>query len=130
MLSQALAAATGIVLAQFGAISELAKGSEPWRGFKANDPVLTIARAQKVSGERYKSCEAWIEGLRSLSFGTYLGETLSPQAWAFAAKSWAPWSEEDLEAVNECEDFPCLVKLNRQETSAMKATPGLRIDFA
>lgn len=45
-------------------------------------------------------------------------------------EAWKPWSKSDRSAIEECDKFPCSVKLNSRETSLIKTIPeGLRKNF-
>lgn len=110
-------AATGLALAPFGNVSSLTQAKNPWHGFRAEDPVLWVVRAQKVESA---DCKNWIQALLDDSpkdaiemKGT--DEASFTQAW----KAWGPWGEEDLSAVQECDDFPCAVKLDESEVKKM-----------
>ncbi len=103
----------GMVLIPFGPVPDLLKTGQPWRGFDADESILTVARAENVPLKDARACSRWIGALSRLDFGTALG----PAAW----KKWSPWSEDDREAVDECDSFPCDVKLDQQEIAAMTA---------
>jgi hypothetical protein len=44
----------------------------------------------------------------------------SPENADALRRSWTPWSEKDLEAIQDCDDFPCKVKLDQAEVDSMK----------
>ena len=95
-------------------VGDLVKKENPWHGFVARDPVLTSMRVQKVNG----ACEPWIRALIEDVAGKAIPAS-TREAWDGAVPAWAPWRKDDLEAIIECEDMPCAVKLNQQETTQM-----------
>jgi hypothetical protein len=112
-------AATGLSLAPFGNVSSLTQAKNPWHGFYAEDPILWVIRAQKVESA---DCKSWIQALLADAPKGALemkGESESSltQAW----KAWGPWDEDDLNAVNECDDFPCAVKLDEVEVKKLSS---------
>jgi hypothetical protein len=111
------AAAVGFNLAPFGSISSLTQAKNPWQGFHSEDPVLWVLRVQKVeSGE----CKNWIQGLLDevpQNSTEIKGE--GDSSFTEAAKVWAPWDEDDLNAVTDCDDFPCAVKLDESEVKKL-----------
>ncbi len=111
-------AASGMVLSPFGPVSEFLQKDNPWHGFDSQDAVLVIARAQKIQSS---SCSKWIDTIYSESAGTVLLPQEKDGKWGQALKEWDPWSEDEKDAVEDCERFPCDVKLNETETHAMKA---------
>lgn len=92
---------------------------DPWQGFEDDDSVLTVTHIQRVAAA---DCRPWIQALMDTIPGDAIGdEPLAPDPWARAWRTWAPWSKSDLEAVKECDGFPCAVKLAESETTAMAA---------
>lgn len=103
----------GTVLAPFGAIEDLVVKKNPWHGFDANGPVLTVVRVQSDQLLDSRTCQDWTTD-HSTQYGHLVGfkkETL------FGA--WEPWTKKDIDAVNDCDDFPCDVKLNSKETQVL-----------
>jgi hypothetical protein len=113
-------AATGLVLMPFGDVHDLVREQNPWHGFESKDPILWIVRIQEMKSE---SCEKWTQALSACIPGTPLASSKSDAAWQGAWKTWEPWQSDDLDDIKDCHDFPCDVKLNRFETSQMKALP-------
>jgi hypothetical protein len=100
----------GLVLVPQGELAPLVKDGKPWHGFHANDPVLWVARAQV---EENANCAGWLNAMKELPLGARF-DPAKPE-W----NEWEEWSDEDLDAVKDCDDFPCEVKLNRAEVAEM-----------
>ncbi|MFL5812189.1 MAG: hypothetical protein ACJ763_01315 [Bdellovibrionia bacterium] len=113
-----VAALTGLVLNPFGAAPEVLQSGKPWFAFEAQGPVLQLVRVQKLPA---KNCSAWIEAATSVP-----GDELIPLRPSDTAevlyRDWQPWTEKDLDPIRECDDFPCMVKLNSAEVDSMKKT--------
>jgi len=109
-------AVSGLILSQFGPVSELVQKSNPWYGFEALDAVLFVARAQHIENT---DCSKWIHALAEDSYGIKVPSPNSEASWTQAWKAWDTWNKDDLSAVLECKDFPCAVKFNQTEVSEM-----------
>ena len=108
-----------MVLVPFGSPTELTQAKNPWRGFVATGPVLTVIRVQKVSTiQGNPSCEAWSTALGKDDSGR-APATGTGDEWKNATRAWEPWREDDLDAIVECSKMPCDVKLNEYETLQM-----------
>jgi hypothetical protein len=110
-------AATGLFLAPFGNPQDLTRLSNPWHGFLPRDPVLWVVRIQDVPAG---NCNQWLQAIASAAPGERLelGDTRSIQL----EKSWGPWDEDDINAIKDCDDFPCAVKLNSVEASKLSSS--------
>jgi hypothetical protein len=117
MLLSALAAG-GIVLSPFGSIAEKTAGPEAWHGFHADGPVLTLVRAQSVGDA---ACDGWFAALGGQPDGVEFVAGAGEGGWGAAFRAWEPWIDEDREAIRECDELPCDVKLDGTETAAMAA---------
>jgi hypothetical protein len=112
----AVPALAGIVLAGFGNLGDLTQQNNPWRGFKADDFNLASYRAEHVPGA---NCARWLEALVAETRGTRVHAPGFKDGFA----TWAPWEGDDLDAVKDCDKYPCDVKLNETEAHEMKAQP-------
>ena len=119
MLFATALAAAGLVLSPYGPVSELgqkeAKSGLPWYGFDSQDPLLDVVRIQRMSTPSETACEDAVGAIARLSFG-------APFA-GLAFQEWGPWAEKDADAVKDCDDFPCKVKLSEPEVLVMKKAP-------
>lgn len=109
LIASAWAASTW-ALSPFGSVPELVRDRNPWHGFDADGPVLTVVRIQEFQTD---SCESWIRALLSDLPGAE--GSLKPGSFS----DWTPWSAQDLDSVVSCKKFPCEVKLNSAETSQL-----------
>ncbi len=115
-----VAAVTGLMLNPFASAPDLLQVGKPWFGFEDQGPVLQLVRVQKVSlKDSVKSCKAWIEALSSVSGDEWVPVRATDNAEALR-QDWSPWTEKDLEPIQDCDDFPCKVKLDSAEVEAMK----------
>lgn len=104
--------ASAWALSPFGSVHDLVHIKNPWHGFDAAGPVLTVVRVQKFQSD---SCGRWIQAVLSDAPGT----EWSPGS---AYLAWQPWEPKELDAVVSCRNFPCDVKLDSSETSRMAMT--------
>jgi hypothetical protein len=118
MTGAASVAIAGLVIGSFGTLGDLLGKANPWRGFQADGFNLVVVRSQRVDSA---DCRRWIDALLADGRGKPVVPT--DDGWKDAWRSWEPWVEEDLEAVNECDDFPCDVKLDSSEAAEMKKVP-------
>lgn len=107
-----------IPLAHAGPWDDLLKMHNPWRGFSDDDSILTVTRIYRADTGK---CEPWLKALADTMPGRVVPE--GDAGWTAAWEAWAPWPKADLDGVKSCDDFPCAVKLNRDETTAMKQEP-------
>jgi hypothetical protein len=114
-----VAIASVLVLTPFGSVeTDLAK-KNPWLGFQSDDPVLTGVRIERTP---VTGCGVWIQAFinnnRSIRRGrptSFVNET-----------QWSPWfpiEKNEREAIEECHEQPCSVKLNDAEVKQMAETP-------
>src|SRR5437868_5524868 len=114
-------AIAGIILGSFGGMADVLKTSNPWHGFQSADaPNVVSFRVQHVDRA---SCPAWVTAFTADVRGVKVPVVKGEHDWKEAFKSWEPWNEDDLNAVKDCDDFPCDVKLDSKEAAAMKAAP-------
>jgi hypothetical protein len=120
-------AIVGIILGSFGGMDEALKKSNPFHGFQdADAPNLVSFRVQHVQDA---PCSPWITAFLADGRGVRVPVGKDGFDWKEAFHSWEPWSEDDLNAVKDCDDFPCDVKLDRKEAEQMKAaTKETRLD--
>lgn len=111
--------AASLLLLPFGSVETLTLNQNPWHGFKADGAKLLVARAEKIADQ---PCARW---LQALSEDSATAEAVSFSGDGPEWDTWTPWNPEDLKAVEDCDSFPCAVKLNRPETEAMQ-TAGKR----
>lgn len=115
----------GLILTPYGAVSTLApEDGTPAFRFHSKDPVLNVTRIQRMKMPNLAACEKAVRGLQSL-----------PQGSVFSGgpvktfKDWEPWNEDDRDAAESCDDFPCKVKLDAAEVTRMKnSAPEKRIE--
>jgi hypothetical protein len=116
-------ALSGLVLVPFGAVQDLVHTKSSWYGFdESQAPVLWATRVQTLESAQ---CEKWVQALsKEIQYQeiALAGPASHKKSWDSAWKAWESWSQEDREAVEDCDDFPCDVKLNEKETSQMEAT--------
>jgi hypothetical protein len=115
----AFAAIAGLLLNPLGSVPDILQAGKPWYHFEDQDSVLQLIRARKVT---VKTCKAWTEALTSVPGDDFVPVRPGQEASAYKS-AWEPWGEKDLEAVKDCDDFPCKVKLDRTEVEAMKKAP-------
>ncbi|HUP56602.1 MAG TPA: hypothetical protein VM598_04060 [Bdellovibrionota bacterium] len=118
MTGAASVAIAGIVIGSFGTLGDLLGKANPWRGFQADGFNLVVLRLQRVDSAE---CKPWIDAFGAEGRGSQV--PLTDDGWKSAWSSWEPWTGEDIEAVSDCDDFPCDVKLNAAEADAMKKAP-------
>ncbi|MBI2605389.1 MAG: hypothetical protein HYW49_04840 [Deltaproteobacteria bacterium] len=113
------AAQPGLTLAPYGAVSALApQDGTPAFQFHSEDPVLNITRIQKTKMPTLAACEKAVRALQNLPLGSvFSGGSVR------AFKDWGPWNEDDRDAAEGCDDFPCKVKLDANEVARMKKSP-------
>jgi hypothetical protein len=96
--------------------------ANPWRGFRDEGPLLWLTRAQRLDAA---DCGAWaraVEGDRAE--GVALPPPATVAAWKDLWKTWEPWRDDDRETVTDCRKFPCGIKFNREETTALNKQPA------
>lgn len=90
----------------------------PTRTFKTHDPILTSVRTQIVEGA---DCGKWMKALvgdrRDMTMFS-LAKDEKKQNW----DGWKPFEGNEKDAVEDCDHFPCDVKLDSAETEQMKST--------
>lgn len=109
-----------VVIAVHSTLAALAL-DHPVDEFHIEDPLLTTIRSQKVQSS---DCARWVNAL--------VGDTRkiqpvqiaptgkdSEQNWA----AWMPMEPNEMDAVRDCDSFPCNVKLDAAEIQQMKQTP-------
>ena len=111
----------GMVLqAPYGELDSLLAKANPSYAFFHEGPVLTVVRAESRKGD----CSPWIRALRNYRpQGVILPRGVSSASWRASVQAWEPFKDEERSEVENCDRFPCLVKLNLAETQSMKARP-------
>lgn len=109
-------AVPGLTLAPYGLVSTLAPqdGTATFQ-FHSEDPVLNITRIQKTKMPTLSACEKAVRALQNLPLGNVFSGSPVKKF-----KDWEPWNEDDRDATESCEDFPCKVKLDATEVALMK----------
>lgn len=117
VLAAAALGGGALVLTPYGPVSELLQKNkeQAWFGDHSEAIFTDLARVQKFSTPGLKECEAAVQRTYQLEFGPYF-DPASPN-W----NSWSPWAEQDLDAIHDCEKFPCNFKLNQAEVSQVSA---------
>ncbi len=113
-------AALGLLLIPFGNVTDLVKKENPWHGFEAKDPVLTVVRAEQISQPQMGKCESWLDALKNIPTGVLIESPEESTSWKAAFAHWEPWNEDDLDAIISCAKAPCKVKLNSAEAGKLK----------
>jgi|GEM_PF-2308127 len=104
-------AAMSLLLLPFGLDSELLQKNNPFHGFDYKDALLTMVRIEKLEKV---DCEKLLSTAKTLPLEGQVGKDFS---------AWAPWEQDELEGVEDCDDFPCKVKLSSAETAFLKTLP-------
>jgi hypothetical protein len=99
-----------LALAPYGNINPLLEKRNPWRAFQAEDPILTGVRVSRAGPDQVPSCAPWIHAFTSNMRGIQGG----PQ-WS----AWLPFEKDEKEAIEDCHEEPCAVKLNEKEVAQM-----------
>lgn len=90
------------------------KGS---RHFESNGPMLRSIRVSKRGLAAGETCESAIERAKKHPIGAPF-DWKNGDRW----KGWYPW-DDDIDAVENCSEFPCKIKFNEPETVAIAAKP-------
>lgn len=110
------AAAALLSFEPYGVVTQLKNLEAPHKDLSEKGPVLTLSRIQKLSFEKKKSCAE--------VFAVFKTQT-SGKPWAMtdpkAFEPFEPYSDKDRNAVLDCDEFPCAVKLNASEVAKMKS---------
>jgi hypothetical protein len=112
----AVALASTVSISPYGPLSSLLNKDNPWKVFRADDPILTAVRAQVLSP---RDCESWITALsedRRNITAIQLAANDKDQNWG----PWLPLESKELDAIQDCSKFPCNVKFDAAETEQMK----------
>jgi len=101
----------------------------PVEKFIESDPALILLRTERRSFSSAAECAEKLKKLGSADLGDALPEAAAERPEALD-RAWSPWTDAD-DAVRDCDDFPCKVKLAEAEVKAMKETPedGRRTKF-
>jgi len=111
----------GVLFFPFGDVEDLSSKPNPWHGIEEEGAVFVFARAEKFTGVSRARCEAMTSALKKLDYGIEVAAKRLD--FSSAWKAWGPWSEDDNEAVADCDGSPCKVKINAAEGAKMKAAP-------
>jgi hypothetical protein len=115
----AVALASAIVIHPDGKLSTLLDKSNPWRGYQTSNAILAAIRASRVHVE---NCAPWTHALINDSRSVRLGMPQSASKkdhWS----TWFPLEKDEIEAIEECHEQPCDIKLNDAEVAQMASTP-------
>jgi hypothetical protein len=114
-----VAVASALVLTPYGNINSVLEKKNPFHGFQSDDPVLSGVRIER---ETTTDCSVWVRAFinntRSIKMGrptSFVNET----QWS----AWLPIEKNEKEAIEECHEEPCSVKLNEAEVKLMADTP-------
>jgi hypothetical protein len=112
-------AIAAVILSPFGHLSDLVHSGQPFYGFDPQNAALTEVRVERLEVPRCTAlapcaCKAWSDALVAVP-----GDSMSSRS-AGDFKAWEPWNRDDLSKVQDCDGFPCDVKLDKSETDAMK----------
>lgn len=117
-MKQAFFAVIGLTLVPFGSVDENLAKKNPWRGQDSDGPVILSVRVEKVPLEPGVACSTWLKALSS--------SPTNVVPWDAALKGWQPLEPHELEYIQECDQFPCSLKLDETEVVKMSATPSAR----
>ena len=101
--------AFAMILVPFGPASDLIQKKNPWHGFDYKDSVLMMVRLEKIEKA---DCAKYLTAAETKPIEGVFGKDF---------EAWKPWEPDELDGVQDCDDFPCKIKLNTAEVSAMKA---------
>ena len=112
------AVALAVSVTPYGDVATQLAKENPWRAFRAEDPILTAVRAERVSGtDCARLTTALVEDRREIFPIEIAPENAQTQNWG----TWVPFDAKELDAIQGCDDFPCAEKLDRAEVDQMKA---------
>ncbi len=115
-------------LAQLGSIDDHLAKNEIWRGSRFEGSEIFVVRAENWKRPAGKSCGVYLKGIRSVPDGAVIPHSLEsmyqmlPMTQAPDLPPWEPFREEDRKAIEECDEFPCLVKLTKRENRDLQQT--------
>jgi len=101
----------------FGDFSLLDKTAQPFYDWVKDEAVFHTLKIEHVPFQG--KCEGVLKSLsewRPFSDSYKTG----PEGFEALDKSWAPWSENDMDAITDCDSFPCKIKTNPKETDRVK----------
>lgn len=109
-------------------LAELKDKAQPWRAFHEDGSILTVVRAQLWNRPAGKSCAVYLNGIRSVPDGHVIPSVLENLYQSMTVDQlpdlpiWEPFRKEEIKAIEDCDDFPCKVKLNARENKALRTT--------
>lgn len=127
------ASAAPIKLAGLGSVDEHlaaagAKGAAIWRASTNEGSGIFVVRAENWKRPAGKSCSVYLKGIRSVPDGAVIPHSLEtmhqmmPMNQLPDLPPWEPFSADDRKAIEECDDFPCLIKLTQRENRDLHQT--------
>jgi hypothetical protein len=102
-----------MTLVPFGPVSSLLAQKNPYQGFAIDDSDPALLWKVRIEKIEKRSCERWKNALAS-DHGNLE---------AFNSK-FAPWDAKSLRQIQDCDSFPCAMKLDKNEVSQMAAVPA------
>jgi hypothetical protein len=114
-----VAIASTLVLTPYGNINTALGKKNPWHAFQADDPILSGVRVERAQAP---DCSLWIQAFINNTRSIKIGRPTS-----FVNESqWSPWlpvEKNEREAIEDCHEEPCSVKLSEAEVKQMGETP-------
>ncbi len=117
-MKQVLFAAIGLTLVPFGSVDENLTRRNPWRSQDSDGPVILSVRAEKVPLEPGVVCATWLKAIST--------PPANVMPWDLIISGWQPLEPHELEQIQECDHFPCSLKLDETEVVKMSAAPSVR----
>lgn len=112
-------AALGMMLTPFGGVEKLVSTQEAYQGFHDDGPILSLIRIDLREILDAKECLKLEKAIRAYS----LGENVHAEIGKRGLQSgWAPWTRVEDESIEECERFPCAVKVTEPEVLQIRST--------
>jgi hypothetical protein len=114
-----VAIASTLVLTPYGNVGSLLEKRNPFHGFQSDDPVLAGIRIER---ETATDCDVWVQAFINNTRSIKIGRPTS----IVNQTQWSPWlpvEKNEKEAIEECHEEPCSVKLNEAEVKQMAETP-------
>lgn len=110
--------ALALAFVPYGATDALLASGKPFRGFHSDDPLLNSVRLERVPLREGQTCASVLAALGRFRVGEPYAGDEKPESF----RAWQPWAEDD-DAIDDCDKFPCKIKLDAAETELFKARP-------
>lgn len=89
-----------------------------YRGFDERaGTTLIVLRMEQIPMESSQKCAEWKSAVATLPSGT--------SSYEGSFMGWGPWAEYEREPIEECDKFPCDVKLSKPEIEKLKSSSAM-----